>query len=155
MSSDTTVKKIDSKFSPKGDMGQKYLASGKHVSMRLWEDEPASNGNGKADSKREYETVGYVLKGRAKLHCEGQTIILEEGNSWTVPEGASHHYEILESFSAIEATSPPAEVHGRDEACSEKSESCSEKTSGKASAKAKECNEKELGEITLNFEAGA
>ncbi len=131
--SDTTIKKIDSAFSPKGDMGQKYLACGKHVSMRLWENEPATNGNGKTDSKREYETVGYVLSGKAKLHCEGQTIILEPGNSWIVPANANHHYEILEEFSAIEATSPPAEVHGRDSAC----------------------NEKELGEITLNFQAGS
>ncbi|HNB21319.1 MAG TPA: cupin domain-containing protein [Candidatus Melainabacteria bacterium] len=130
---DTTVKKIDSKFSPKGDMGQKYLASGKHVSMRLWEKEAPSNGDRKSDSKREYETVGYVISGKATLHCEGQTISLEPGNSWTVPANADHHYEILEEFTAVEATSPPAEVHGRDEAC----------------------NEKELGEITLNFQAGS
>jgi quercetin dioxygenase-like cupin family protein len=130
---DTTVKKIDSAFSPKGDMGQKYLASGKHVSMRLWEKEPPTNGNGKSDTTRDYETVGYVISGKAKLHCEGQTIILEQGNSWTVPAHANHHYEILEEFTAIEATSPPAEVHGRD--------TC--------------CNEKELGEITLNFQGGA
>lgn len=130
---DTTIKKIDSAFSPKGNMGQKYLASGKHVSMRLWEKEPPTNGNGKADTKREYETVGYVISGKATLHCEGQTINLEQGNSWTVPANASHHYEILEEFTAIEATSPPAEVHGRDNCCSEK----------------------ELGEITLNFEAGS
>jgi quercetin dioxygenase-like cupin family protein len=133
--SDTTIKKIDSKFSPKGEMGQKYLACGKHVSMRIWEDEPATNGNGKTESKRDYETVGYVLSGRAKLHCEGQTIVLEPGNSWVVAAGAAHKYEILETFSAVEATSPPAEVHGRDSSGSD-------------------CNEKELGEITLNFQAG-
>lgn len=40
---DTTVKKICSKHSPKGGMGQKYLASGIHLSMRLWEDEPAGD----------------------------------------------------------------------------------------------------------------
>ena len=34
---DTTVKKIDSKHSPKGEMGQKYLASGTSLAMRLWE----------------------------------------------------------------------------------------------------------------------
>ena len=36
---ETTVTKIDSRYSPRGAMGQKYLASGKKVSMRLWEDE--------------------------------------------------------------------------------------------------------------------
>ena len=39
-SSVTTITKIDSKFSPTGTMGQKYLASGVHIAMRLWEDEP-------------------------------------------------------------------------------------------------------------------
>ncbi|AFY55623.1 cupin domain-containing protein [Rivularia sp. PCC 7116] len=112
--SDTTVKKVDSNYSPKGEMGQKYLASGKSVSMRLWEDEQP--GESKELSSREYETVGYVIKGRAELILEGQKIILEAGNSWVVPKGALHSYKILESFTAVEATSPPAEVSGRDEA---------------------------------------
>ncbi|MEO1185622.1 MAG: cupin domain-containing protein, partial [Cyanobacteria bacterium J06636_27] len=30
-------------------------------------------------------------------------------------KGALHSYNILESFTAVEATSPPAEVSGRDE----------------------------------------
>jgi hypothetical protein len=38
--SETTIKKVEAKSSPKGEMGQKYLVSGKSVSMRLWEDEP-------------------------------------------------------------------------------------------------------------------
>ena len=35
--SDTTVNKIDSTNSPYGEMGQKYLASGVGIAMRLWE----------------------------------------------------------------------------------------------------------------------
>lgn len=111
--SDTTVKKIDSTHSPKGKLGQKYLASGKTVSMRLWEDEQP--GEDKQSTRREYETVGYVINGRAELHIEGQMILLEPGSSWVVPKGASHHYNILETFTAVEATSPPAQIHGRDE----------------------------------------
>ena len=38
--SDTSVTKVDSHSSPKGAMGQKYLASGVYIAMRLWEDEP-------------------------------------------------------------------------------------------------------------------
>lgn len=110
---DTSVKKVDSAYSPKGEMGQKYLASGKSLSMRLWEDEQP--GDSKPEAQREYETVGYVIKGRAELHIEGQVILLEPGSSWVVPKGASHTYKILESFTAVEATSPPAQVHGRDE----------------------------------------
>ena len=110
---DTTVIKIDAHVSPKGEMGQKYLASGKTVSMRLWEDEQP--GDSKPPTARDYETVGYVVQGRAELHIEGQVVLLEPGNSWVVPQGASHTYKILEPFTAVEATSPPAQVHGRDE----------------------------------------
>jgi quercetin dioxygenase-like cupin family protein len=110
---DTTVKKVHAPNSPKGDMGQTYLVSGKRVSMRLWEHEPAAS---KSDSVRDYETVGYVIAGHAKLEIEGQVIDLAPGDSWLVPAHSRHHYDILEPFTAIEATSPPAEVHGRDEA---------------------------------------
>jgi quercetin dioxygenase-like cupin family protein len=112
--SDTTVTKIDSRFSPKGEMGQKYLASGVSVAMRLWDEEPGDEAE-KPASRRDYETVGYVLEGRAELHLEGQRVLLEPGNSWVVPKGAEHRYRILERFKAVEATSPPAHAHGRDD----------------------------------------
>lgn len=108
---DTTVTKVDSSASPVGAMGQKYLASGKRVAMRLWESEPP--GDAKEAASRPYETVGYVVSGRAELHLEGQVVLLDPGDSWSVPEGASHTYRILETFTAVEATSPPA--HARDE----------------------------------------
>jgi quercetin dioxygenase-like cupin family protein len=110
---DTTVVKVSSAYSPRGEMGQKYLASGKAVSMRLWHQEQP--GEPKPPSRRDYETVGYVIAGRAELHLEGQTVLLEAGDCWVVPRGSRHHYRILETFTAVEATSPPAEVHGRDE----------------------------------------
>jgi quercetin dioxygenase-like cupin family protein len=110
---DTTVKKVDSKYSPRGPMGQKYLESGVHVAMRLWENEQP--GEAKPWTERDYETVGYVIQGRAELHTEGQMVLLEPGDAWVVPRGASHTYKILEPFTAVEATSPPAGVHGRDE----------------------------------------
>ena len=81
--------------------------------MRLWDREPADEP--KPATKRDYETIGYVVSGRAELHLEGQTVHLEPGDCWVVPKGASHSYKILEPFTAVEATSPPAEVHGRDE----------------------------------------
>ena len=110
---DSTVKKIDSHHSPSGSMGQKYLVSGKSVSMRLWED--VQPGISNEPRVREYETVGYAIKGRAQLNIEGQTILLETGDSWVVPKGSRHSFIILEPFTAVEATAPPAEVHGRDE----------------------------------------
>ena len=114
MAEDKTVKKVSSKTSPRGEMGQKYLADGKSVSMRLWDGEEP--GETKPEASRDYETVGYVISGSAELLLEGQKILLEQGDSWLVPKNASHTYNITETFTAVEATSPPAEVHGRDEA---------------------------------------
>ena len=110
---DTTATKIDSAHSPTGAMGQKYLASGVGLAMRLWEGEEP--GDAKPLARRDYETVGYVLEGRAELQLEGQTVLLAKGDSWVVPKGAEHTYRILERFSAVEATHPPARAHGRDE----------------------------------------
>jgi quercetin dioxygenase-like cupin family protein len=110
---ETTVKKVSEKSAPKGSMGQTYLVSGKRLAMRLWDNEAPG---AKASDRREYETVGYVIAGRAELRLEGQTIRLEAGDSWLVPAPAEHSYRILEPFTAVEATAPPAQVHGRDEA---------------------------------------
>ncbi len=110
---DTTVIKVDSAHSPRGPDGQVYLASGKTVSMRMWKDEQP--GGSKSSVRRDYETVGYAVSGRAELTIEGQTVRLEPGSSWVVPKGTEHSYDVLEAFTAIEATSPPAQVHSRDD----------------------------------------
>src|ERR1700712_1679573 len=54
----------------------------------------------KASDRCDYETIGYVISGRAEL-------------PWKATE---HDYRILEAFTAVEATAPPAQLHGRDEA---------------------------------------
>lgn len=111
--SDTSVIKVSSERSPHGQMGQKYLATGIKLSMRLWENEPP--GAMQPRVRRDYETVGYVIRGRAELHLEaGQKIVLNPGDSWVVPRGEEHAYRIVESFTAVEATCPPAEIHNRD-----------------------------------------
>lgn len=110
---ESSVKKVNLSGSPEGDMGQTYLASGVKMAMRLWEDEAPSS-TPKPSSQRDYEVIGYVLKGKAELHLDGQQLTLEPGDSWVVPEGAPHTYRILEPFSALETTSPPARFHNRD-----------------------------------------
>ncbi len=110
---DSTVTKVQSEHSPTGKFGQKYLASGKSIAMRLWDEKP---GKQKEENvTREYEVVGYVLEGSADLELEGQIIRLQTGDSWVVPKGARHTYHIKEHFKAVEATHPPAHVHARDE----------------------------------------
>jgi quercetin dioxygenase-like cupin family protein len=93
-------------------MGRQYLLSGAHVAMRLLEEMPPSAA--KPPMRRDYETVGYVIKGRAELHLEEQKVVLEPGDSWLVPQGTAHAYRILEPFTAVEATYPPAPIQGRD-----------------------------------------
>ena len=110
--SDSSVEKVESRHSPRGEIGQKYLASGKNLSMRLWEEEQP--GDVKNETERDYETVGYVISGKAELFLENQKLLLQAGDSWVVPKHARHSYNILEVFTAVEATTPPAQVHGRD-----------------------------------------
>lgn len=110
--SDTTVTKIDAAEALQGPMGQKYLASGKSISMRLWVSEQP--GEVKKSVARDYETVGYVISGKAEVQIEGQPTMLGPGDSWVVPKGAKHTYKIIELFTAIEATHPPAQNHGAD-----------------------------------------
>ncbi len=109
---DTTLIKVDASRSPRGSQGQRYLATGIGLSMRLWEREPP--GTETSETSRDYETVGYVIAGRCELHLAGQLALLEPGDSWVVPRGAPHHYRVLEEFTAVEATHPPAELHDRD-----------------------------------------
>lgn len=111
---DTSIVKLNSAFSPVGEDGQVYLASGKSLAMRLWREQPEDTAD-KEPTRRAYETVGYVISGRAELTSEGQTVRLEPGDTWVVPEGAAHSYRILEAFTAVEATHPPYQVHARDE----------------------------------------
>ncbi|MEJ5943884.1 cupin domain-containing protein [Pseudokineococcus basanitobsidens] len=110
---DTTIIKVDSAHSPRGAMGQVHLASGASTSMRMWREQPV--GDPAPEVARDYETVGYVIAGRAELSSEGQVVVLTPGDSWVVPRGAVHTYTIIEPFTAVEATHPPAQVHDRDE----------------------------------------
>jgi mannose-6-phosphate isomerase-like protein (cupin superfamily) len=102
--------KVSSGAPAVGPAGEKWLAFGVSVGMRMWEEQP---GEEKPETAREYETVGYVVSGAAQLEVNGQTIDLRAGDSWLVPRGARHRYRILESLKAIEATSPPQHGDGR------------------------------------------
>lgn len=108
---DTTVKKVTANTSPRGEMGEICLVTGKALAMRLWK---LDAGQG-AETVRDYETIGLVLEGKAELRLEGQKVLLDPGDSWLVPKDARHSYRILERFTAVEATCPPAHLHGRDQ----------------------------------------
>ena len=107
---ETTTGKINVNTAEEGEMGQTKLAAGEKVAMRMWKAEDPTDG--KETVSRDYETVGFVISGRAELQLDGQIVALSEGDSWVVPMGAEHTYRIIESFTAVEATSPPAREHG-------------------------------------------
>ncbi|WP_375454456.1 cupin domain-containing protein [uncultured Methylobacterium sp.] len=98
--------KISSRTAPAGPHGEVALAQGERVAMRMWRDEPPTDD--KPSTTSPHETVGYVISGRAKLVLADRTIALEPGDSYCVPAHAVHTYHILETFTAIEATAPPA-----------------------------------------------
>ena len=75
------VDKVNEDSASRGEMGQRYLASGESVSMRLWDAE--EHGDPKPKAARAYETVGYVIWSRAELRLEGEPIPLAVGDSWT------------------------------------------------------------------------
>ena len=106
---DLTVSKDEASV---GDMGQKLLISGDRISMRMWEEQPG-DGENKSMQARSYETVGYVLEGKAELVLSDKTVALTPGVSWVVPQETAHSYKIIEPFRAVEATNPPARNNGK------------------------------------------
>ena len=89
-----------------GAMGQKYLIAGDAAALRMWHEEAPSDGG--EPHVRDYETVGYVVSGKVEVTVDGETTPLAAGDSWHVPKGATRSYRIVETLTAIEATSPPA-----------------------------------------------
>ena len=70
---DTTIKKVEAATSPRGEMGQKYLVSGKRVSMRLWDLQPGS--------KIKHTTTGTDLLSRLQ-----QRFVANSFNSLSIQE---------------------------------------------------------------------
>jgi quercetin dioxygenase-like cupin family protein len=110
---DQSVKKVDSDYSPTGEMGQQYLVSGKRLAMRRWSLKKGEEGG---KHTRPYETVGYVVEGRVEITVGDSTITCAAGDSYLVPDGAERSYRVLEDLVAVEATAPPSHVHDRDDA---------------------------------------
>jgi len=111
MSDTRCDKKCNRLVPPRGKMGQKYLAS----ECRL----PCGSGSGIARRSRAlgsgtYETVGYVIEGSAGWRSRVRRSF-RSGRFLDGAKGGLHSYRILKVFTAVEATSPPAFAHGRDE----------------------------------------
>ncbi|MCJ2091369.1 cupin domain-containing protein [Methylobacterium sp. J-072] len=98
--------KVSAHGAAAGPHGEIALARGERLGMRMWRaEEPNAD---KPMTSSPHETVGYVISGRAELVVGGETVALSAGDSYCVPAGAEHTYRILETFTAVEATAPPA-----------------------------------------------
>jgi mannose-6-phosphate isomerase-like protein (cupin superfamily) len=98
--------KVSARSAVAGPHGEIALARGERLGMRMWRaEEPNAD---KPMSTSAHETVGYVISGRAELVVGGETVALASGDSYCVPAGVAHTYRILETFTAVEATAPPA-----------------------------------------------
>jgi quercetin dioxygenase-like cupin family protein len=104
MTSDSVLRTLSE--APQGKKGQSFLASGQNVALRYWYEGP-NDGDSELHA-HDYETVGLALGGRAVLEMEGESYELSKDVSWVVPSGAKHRYIIHDTFTAVEATSPPA-----------------------------------------------
>ncbi|NND98472.1 MAG: cupin domain-containing protein [Pirellulaceae bacterium] len=102
---------VSNKDAPTGELGQQYLATGKAVALRRWDEQP---GQECEPSSRHYETVGYVVSGQLEVEIDGQRATLGPGDSWLVPAETCHRYRVIKPLVAIEATSPPARFADRD-----------------------------------------
>ncbi|KPQ36154.1 MAG: Cupin domain [Phormidesmis priestleyi Ana] len=98
---------VDTDSANTGSMGEKLLISGDQIALRMWDEKPG-DAEKKSSRMSSYETVGYVIEGRAELTIDGKALLLEPGVSWIVPQNSEHSYRILEPFRAVEATHPPA-----------------------------------------------
>ena len=103
------IQTVSSKGTQACRTGEVLLATGHAMAMRMWQDEEPQD---KAPHASPYETLGYVLAGSAVLTIGGETATLSPGDSYLVPAHAEHSYRVLETFSALECTSPPAIVAG-------------------------------------------
>lgn len=103
------IQKVSSKGTQACPTGEVLLATGRAMAMRLWQDEEPQQ---KTPHRSPYETIGYVVSGRAELTVDGETAMLEPGDSYLVPADAEHVYRVIETFTAVECTSPPAITAG-------------------------------------------
>ena len=108
MSTTATARIQSTSSAPTGDQGQKLLVAGESVALRLW-DEHGHHAGGSTDlHANDYEVLGYVIAGQGKLHLEDEVLELKPGISWVVPPHVKHRYEITDTLTAVEASSPPA-----------------------------------------------
>lgn len=88
-----------------GDRGERFLARGEQVALRVWEHEPA--GEVAPEHANEYEYVAYVTDGLVRVRIgDAEPVEVGVGDSYVVPAGTPYAFEIVERATVVEAVAP-------------------------------------------------
>ena len=88
-----------------GSRGERLLARGQQVALRVWEHEPA--GETAPEHANDYEYVGFIVEGAMRVRIgDGEPQELGAGDSFCVPAGTPYGFEVLEAARVVEAVSP-------------------------------------------------
>ncbi len=88
-----------------GSRGERLLAHGDSVALRVWEHEPA--GERSPEHANAYEYVAYVASGTLRVTIgDGEPSEVRAGDSYVVPAGTPYSFEVLEAATVVEAVSP-------------------------------------------------
>ena len=89
-----------------GARGERLLARGRHVALRLWERQPG--GETAPEHANPYEYVAYVQSGALRLRIgDDPAVEVHAGDSYVVRAGTPYGFEVLETATVLEAVAPP------------------------------------------------
>jgi mannose-6-phosphate isomerase-like protein (cupin superfamily) len=93
-----------------GRHGERLMASGRHVGLCLWERDPAGERRVAPDERNEH--VAYVESGALIVTiADDPPVEVHAGDSYVVPVGARHRFEVLEPATVVEAVCPPSHMN--------------------------------------------
>jgi len=88
-----------------GSRGERLLAHGERVGLRVWEHEPA--GEAAPAHANPYEYVAYVARGALRVRIgDDEPAEVRAGDSYVVPADTPYAFEVLETATVVEAVSP-------------------------------------------------
>jgi quercetin dioxygenase-like cupin family protein len=83
----------------------RVMARGRHIELRRWERDPAGERSFAPDDAHEH--VAYVQAGALIVSIGAEPPLeVHAGDSYVVPAGRSHRFEVLEPTTVVEAISP-------------------------------------------------
>ena len=94
-----------------GSRGERLLAHGDSLALRVWEHEPA--GEQAPEHANAYEYVAYVAAGALRVRIgDDEAEEVRAGDSYVVPADTPYTFEVLEAATVVEAVSPPSALAG-------------------------------------------